>query len=550
MKKLILLLLLVTFSCSKEDNSALIESYTSQINSLRSELAASQAEISNLLNQVNSIPGLESTISSLQSQLASQVDNNSDLQDTIDSLNSQIDANNELISRLQEEIDANKPFDVNDMDNVKYALYNKDSLSGKKVDTKKINFNFFTSNGLDLRNIDFESNLDFLVSASFVIYWDKRYDHTNYAIDILRWAEFAAFKAIEMGMPKPKKFDTHRMNIFITRGDEFGEDIFPGIECQCQHTSISNDSQTTGRKYLTFPWYNNFIEGQSELKNYPYMNVLHEVFHSFQESNPAWIAESTAEFFEGKFLAEIRPQTRRFIPDFLMSTHFKLWSGYDNNGNGIHDHDDINHIYGKQLLWYYLDWNGHIDNNFIGRLNSDSSGVSKENYIIQNIANFRDLYFDFTMKSTVIDFPKWNEHIKYLLNNVNPSGRFEGYKRHELILKSNNNRITNFYDEYNYNDEFISPSVNVGPWGFISYKILSETDNNYKIEIETEHTKYRLGVIVNRNNQYRYYEVNSGDIINFLINDIVYVVIVDIPDSNFTNVDDADPFKIKFSLQE
>lgn len=550
MKKLILLLLLVTFSCSKEDNSALIESYTSQINSLRSQLAASQAEISNLLNQVNSIPGLESTISSLQSQLASQINNNSGLQDTIDSLNSQIDANNELISRLQEEIDANKPFDVNDMDNVKYALYKKDSLSGKKVDTKQINFNFFTSKGLDLREIDFESNLDFLVSASFVIYWDKRYDHTNYAIDILRWAEFASFKAIEMGMPKPKKFDTHRMNIFITRDDEYGDDVFPGTQCQCSHTSYSNDSQTNGRKYLTFPWYNNFIEGQSELKNYPYMNVLHEVFHSFQKSNSAWIAESTAEFFEGKFLAEIRPQTRRFIPDFLMSTHFKLWSGYDNNGNGIHDPGDILHIYGKQLLWYYLDWNGHIDNNFIGRLNSDTSGVTKQNYIIQNIPNFRDLYFDFTMKSTVIDFPKWNEHIKYLLNNINPSGRFEGYKRHELILKSNNNQITKLNDEYNYNGEFITPSVNLGPWGFLSYKIQSQSDNNYKIDIETDHTNYRLGVIVNRNNQYQYYEVNSGDTINLLNNDIVYVVIVDIPDSNYTNVDDADPFKIKFSLHE
>lgn len=552
MKKLLLLLLLVLFSCSKEDNSALIESYTTQINSLQTQLAESQSEIRRLLNEVNAIPGLESIISSLQSELTAQVDNNSDLQDTIYTLNSQIDANNDLIASLQEQIEANKPFDVNSMDIVKYPLYNKDTLSGKKVDTKQINFNFFTNKGMDLREIDFESNLDFLASESFIVYWDKRYAHTNYAIDILRWAEFAAIKAIEMGMPKPKKFDTHRMNIFITRDDEFGDDIFPGTQCQCSHTTWGdgNDSGTLGRKYLTFPWYRNFIESETKLRNYPYMNVLHEVFHSFQRGNSSWIAESTAEYFEGTFLAEIRPGTRRFIPDFLMSTHFKLWSGYDNNGNGTNDADDILHIYGKQLLWYYLDWNGHIDKNFIGRLNSDTSGISKNEYIIQNISNFRDLYFDFTMKSTVVDFPKWNDHINYLLNNVNPSGRFEGYKRHELVLKSNNNQITKLYDEYNYNGEFISPSVNIEPWGFISYKIQSESDNNYKIEIETEHTKYRLGVIVKRNNEYQYYEINSGDIINFINNDMVYVVIVDIPDSNYTNVDNADPFKIKFSLQE
>ena len=164
MKKLLLLLLLVLFSCSKEDNSALIESYTTQINSLQTQLAESQSEIRRLLNEVNAIPGLESIISSLQSELTAQVDNNSDLQDTIYTLNSQIDANNDLIASLQEQIEANKPFDVNSMDIVKYPLYNKDTLSGKKVDTKQINFNFFTNKGMDLREIDFESNRNTMIT--------------------------------------------------------------------------------------------------------------------------------------------------------------------------------------------------------------------------------------------------------------------------------------------------------------------------------------------------------------------------------------------------
>ena len=48
-------------------------------------------------------------------------------------------------------------------------LYNKDTLSGKKVDTKQLNFYGFTDEGLDIRDIDLESSLDFLASESFIV---------------------------------------------------------------------------------------------------------------------------------------------------------------------------------------------------------------------------------------------------------------------------------------------------------------------------------------------------------------------------------------------
>ena len=252
----------------------------------------------------------------------------------------------------------------------------------------------------------------------------------------------------------------------------------------------------------------------------------------------------------------MRPNLLRFIPDFLYSTHFTWWSGYDNNGNGKHDDDDIKHIYGKQLLWYYLDWNGYIDNNFLGRLNNFSQSNNNHiGYLIDNITNFRELYFDFAMKSTVIDFPKWSDRILHLLNqNFSSISRYDGYKRHELILKTNNNQITKIYDEYNYDNEFLIPSVDIGHWGFSSYKIQSESNNSYKVEIETDHLHYRLGLILSRNNQYLYSEVNSGDIINFQNNDEIYIVIVDIPEENICmpcyGFDNPAPYKIKFSLHE
>lgn len=116
MRKLLLLSTLVLFSCSKEDNSALIDSYNSQISSLNAQISQlntlivqSQSQITSLQSQVNSISELEATINNLNSQITDyqsqitslqaevnslneQVSNNSSLQSTIDSLNAQITA--------------------------------------------------------------------------------------------------------------------------------------------------------------------------------------------------------------------------------------------------------------------------------------------------------------------------------------------------------------------------------------------------------------------------------------------------------------------------
>ena len=148
MKKLLLLSLLVLFGCSKEDNTALIDSYTSQISSLNAQISQlnnqiaqsqsqitslqsqlntetsqSQSQIASLQSQVNSISGLEATIDNLNSQITDyqnqisslqaevnalneQVSNNSSLQTTVDSLNAQIASKNAQISSLQAQITA------------------------------------------------------------------------------------------------------------------------------------------------------------------------------------------------------------------------------------------------------------------------------------------------------------------------------------------------------------------------------------------------------------------------------------------------------------
>lgn len=90
MKKILLLSLLILFGCSKEDNSALIDSYQLQINQLNSQLSLYsnqvsqlQSTINSLNSQVSTIPDLESTINSLNSQITQYQSQVTQLQSTI-----------------------------------------------------------------------------------------------------------------------------------------------------------------------------------------------------------------------------------------------------------------------------------------------------------------------------------------------------------------------------------------------------------------------------------------------------------------------------------
>ncbi len=413
------------------------------------------------------------------------------------------------------------PFDINDMSIVKFPLYNKDTLSGKKInDLNDIKLFYWD---LEFKNYNIEETLDYLASENFVIYWDKRYDHTNYAIDILRWSEFSLVKILELNMPKPKDFDTHRINIFITRDDEYGEDIFSGTECQCAH------ADSKGRNFMSFPFYNNFYEEDPIFNQYPTMNVAHELFHVFQYRSSqswsfSWLNESTAEYFEQHLFGDDRPFTLRFIPHFLKSTNLKLWSGFDNEF-------DLEHIYGRSIFFHFLEWNNIISLSFLGKLYNDSIRNELIDFYDNEISNFRDVFFNFSMKSSVIDYSNWKEKIINLLPTISSQGQL-----HELTTTSDSNVINNYF----------TPANKIGYWGFSSFKVTINSNNNFKIDIDTNFENFRYGLVIQRDTDFSYSEIGPGENFDLLEGDIIYIVIVNIPDSNNIYLDEPNnDYKIR-----
>ena len=418
-----------------------------------------------------------------------------------------------------------KPFDVNTMNEIKYGVYTKDTLNGKQVvDLKTFHFPYLNWN---FNGINIAENLDFLASDNFIVYWDKRYNHYEYAVDILRWSEFSAIKAIETGHKKPKDFDTHRINVFIFRNDNFGDDVFEPDFGQAAH------GDSNGRSFITYPFYNNFYEGSLK-RDYPAMDVLHETYHIFQNTNNylfdsrRWYRESTAEYFQSIFVADKRPSTLRHIPHFLQSTHLKLWKGH---GSGP---SELQHLYGLQLLFHYLDWENEINLSFIGK--SWTNSITNETpleYYIRQIPDFRDKYFNFALKSTVIDFPFWVDKINQENTYLNSSSYWIAGKRH--VLELTDNEIEGSH----------SPENKIESWGFSSIKLNTSSNQSFNIDFENNNNYFRYGLVKTTNNRYEYSEIEKNSIIDLEAQQSAYLVIVNINNDFYS--DDSYSYSVNIS---
>ena len=399
-------------------------------------------------------------------------------------------------------------FNSSTMEERKYGYYTKDTLNGKRtVDLKE----FYSYLAWEF-DIDVEEELDYLSSENFIVYWDKRYDHREYAIDILRWSEFSAEKAINSGSRKPKDYDTHRVNIFIFRNDEYGEDVFGPDFGQAVH------GDSNGRSFITYPYYNNF--NTIVHRNFPTMNVLHETYHIFQGSNNPlfdsrrWYRESTADYFESIHVADVRPGTLRHTAHFLQSTHVRLWKGYGSSP------EELQHLYGLSLLFHYMEWEGIIDENFIGNSWNDSYiGETPLEYLIRKIPSFEDIFFDFSLRSTVIDFPKWTNLIYESLNILDNGNYWIPGRRHDLVLK--NDGTNGDYELENFIED----------WSFASVKIINSEESNYTFNTDSNYDSIRVGLVKEFNNEFEYQEINNGYSFTLNENQNAYIVIVNITDN-------------------
>lgn len=407
------------------------------------------------------------------------------------------------------------PFDINNMSIIKYHLYNKDTLSGKKVNDIKYDRNILDGSTHSFSVSEIQNNLDFLVSDNFIIWWDNRFNKTEMAIDILRWSEYSVIKLLEYGFDKPKDFDTHRINIFIRQ--EGGDiDIIPDEGQNYNYVSTYRN----GRKHIS---YNS--RDYNIIREYPMPPVIHEMVHVFQKNtnkinfNYDWYTEATAEYIDMKLLLPVNGHPASFkFADYLYSTNLLFWD----------DSSDTYHKYGLSLFFLYLDWINLFSPSMVADSYRESGITTGSNWNIESafefikrkVVGFEDKYFEFALKSSVIDFDyreKIREAIHPILAKVNDL-KNKGYKRYELVLESNEEML-----------EFYNPNNKVYDWGYQVYKIKSpQSDLNYRFEFDSNHENFRFGLVKEINNSYEYYEINKNSDFVLAANTTAYIIVFNV----------------------
>jgi hypothetical protein len=408
-------------------------------------------------------------------------------------------------------------FDINNMDIIKYHLYNNDTLSGKKINDLK-NERFTWSGSHSFTDYEIENNLDFLVSENFIVWWDNRYNKSEMAVDILRWSEYSVVKLLEFGFDKPKDFDTHRINIFIRHeGNSF--DVIPDDGSTINYVNKYHNR----RKYISYP-----AREYGIVRNYPTPPVLHEMVHIFQSNTNkinfdySWYKESTAEYIEQKLLLPLNGYDASLkFADYLYSTNLLFWDDVK-----ISNDFNLYHKYGLGLFFLYLDSNGllsphtiadsfKIDSNFNIQDASTWNRESAFQYLKRIITNFEDVYFSFALKSSVIDF-NYRQKIINALSARGTTLSNAGFKRMEIILE--NVGTSGFYN----------PSKEIYDWGFQTYLIKTTQNKTYSFELDSTFDNFKYGLVIEKGSTFEYYEIDSGTEFNLEANSNAYLIILNV----------------------
>jgi hypothetical protein len=402
------------------------------------------------------------------------------------------------------------PFDVNNMDLIKYHLYNKDTLSGKKVNDIKYERNIMNYLSHSFTEGDIQNNLDYLVSENFIVWWDSRFNKTEMAIDILRWSEYSVVKLLEYGFDKPKDFDTHRINVFVRHeGEQI--DIIPDEGTSTAYVSTYKN----GRKHISYPSRNYSI-----IREYPTPPVIHEMVHVFQQNTNKinfdyrWFTEATAEYIEQKLLLPVNGTSAGYqFADYLYSTNLLFWD----------DSSDTYHEYGLSLFFLYLDWIGLFSPSMVANSYRESGITTTNNWNIESafeyikrvIPDFEEVYFSFALKSATIDF---NFRDKIINTLINQGTRLinGGFKKIELIIE--NDGTNGFYN----------PTNELYDWGFQTYMIKSTENQSYKFDLDSSFNNFKYGLVIEKGTDYQYYEIDAGSEFNLESDSNAYIIVFNV----------------------
>ncbi|HYW81325.1 MAG TPA: DUF6055 domain-containing protein [Thermoguttaceae bacterium] len=344
---------------------------------------------------------------------------------------------------------------------------------------------------------------DHKIRDIFVVWWDKRFDYTEGAENLLDSLVATRKYCLDtFAMADPKGSDKYYYNVYIHNG----KDLFPDNWAQGQGTDRD------GYPYLTIP---------SGLTSPDYSGHVHEGFHIFQynanspgfayRGDSQWFIEATANWY----VSIRRPdKIENFICGGAVTSNpqVPMWYSFRNKESGDPNNWQRDcHQYGMNILCYYLTEVGKVPRGLMANGFFENVTESPQEYLYQQIGPNKmcDLFADWAAQTTA-DFDYLTpETFKRLQREYAQYG-----------TPADAHRIVKTYNNTGTDGDWFRPGKDcvTRGWGYNVYKITNDQAATYTFTIDgdeqgSEQTEaaFRARVVVKSGDRRTYHNLDLSN---------------------------------------
>ena len=400
-----------------------------------------------------------------------------------------------------------------------------------------------------------ESELDFLASENFIVWWDKKFNTLPQAIFLLKKFEeiYSTCKINGWDVPYSKKIanlnsNNHLMSLYLYNQSNNNDIIWNSGKARCCGVG---GNELEGLPYSGWPI--NFIQknkltGKYSISIGSNSLMYHEGFHMMQFSMPrntnggdcfpysgdySWWTESTARWFERTYGIEGWSDwgeaynslcTQYLQPQVSLWRHLNVkdWS-YGMNG------------YEKGELFRFLIQYKYVPQSFVFDMAYSKTTLSPQKYLFEKIKNFKNIYGEYASKFTSGIIYNNNEYdaakksIEYWLQN----SCSQNINCDKSTNKAFNNQFVAIVGDLGTSD-FVTPSEKNEAWSWTVIKINTLKNQKFQIIFTPDKignagtlSEFRLYLTNREENLFK--EIKYDDLIDISSNKDYFLVMVNTP---------------------
>lgn len=412
-----------------------------------------------------------------------------------------------------------------------------------------------------------ESELDFLASENYVVWWDKKYSSLPNAITLLSEFENVSSICKKYGwdVPFSKKIPSidgrnHLMSLYLYEENDNTDLIWKSNKARCCGVG-GNENELEGMPYSGWPSKmisKDKINGKYFVGNDWKQVLYHEAFHMMQFSTPlntngketfpysphnTWYTESSASWFGRKYGINFKYDENSFYsiwngqPAINFQPQVSMWGGLENKPFFSEKGWSYgNHRYAMEILFKFLIENNHIKEGFLFDSFKSKTILTAQEYYIKNIPNFKDIYGQFASFYTSgimfndIDFKGINKMIDWWLTYSCTGQKIN------CNLENNtphNNQFVKIINEGGTGG-YITPLEKNEAWSWTVIDIKTSKNQNFQIDFQpkkygSEGTESDFRIyLTNRDNKV-FENVQFNEKISIPANKDYFLVIVNTP---------------------